>query len=693
MPLKSRENTFKALFKGEEIRGDKTINGIRFFACFVLMFLALLKAGLFTGLVVSTSLVMTILILSFSTLYSIVLFFLFRKKIYNAAIKYVSVTVDISLIVLSIFVYKFESPAEYAKILFLARYAVLLLFIFLTILRYNFQLSLYAGIYATAAYIVFVIAGNYMYGAEFSFTGPDGKIYISHFAKSEVILHAVYLLLAGIAVSAVTVSVRRLVTDSIRKEQERSDLDHKNKLIDSVNQENKKYLDNILDGLLLINKDLTISAQYSKSLVHIFEHESIAGLRFIDFIFPDEIGQAGQRKELLRFLTILFNSTISDYEMIEDANPLKDAAITITDLNGNTKNKNISAYFHRITDGNSIINILVIIKDTTLIKKAEKQLVEERRRRENEVETIASILNVGPSAFSDFMADAVRILNEIEDGIASVDNPNILTRVFRSLHTLKGTARTIGFRTMADLTHNIEEHLVKIREGDSAVTDELIAFLKSECIKLFDEYGNIKKLNDRFRHFTLAVLNSDASGSSAIEELTVTLRKMAEEEAGAIGKQILFTAEITVESFPYVREIRGALIHLIRNSVDHGIENQNDRIAAGKKKKGLIHFSVSEKNSMYEIEVSDDGQGLNYEKIRKDAVASGRIKDKPLLKSEVLKLLFQPGFSTKNRASALSGRGVGLDAVHADVRALGGRIKVSSETGKGSRFTILLPLK
>jgi two-component system, chemotaxis family, sensor kinase CheA len=691
MHTASRENAFKALFKGEEIRGDKTINGIRFFACFVLIFLALSKAGLFTGLVVSKSLVLTILILSFATLYSIVLFFLFRRKIYNAAIKYVSVTVDISLIVLSIFIYKYESPAEYAKILFLARYAVLLLFIFLTILRYNFQLSLYAGIYATAAYVVFVIAGNYMYGAEFSFTGPDGKIYISHFAKSEVILHAAYLLLAGIAVSAVTLSVRRLVTDSITKEQEKSDLDHENRLIDSINQENKKYLDNILDGLLLINKDCTISGQYSKSLVHIFEHESIAGLRFIDFIFPDEYGQAEQRKELLRFLNILFNSTISDYEMIEDVNPLKDTTITVTDLNGNSKEKNISAYFHRVADANSIINILVIIKDTTLIKKAEKQLIEERRRHENEVETIASILNVGPSAFSDFMIDTIRILNQIEDEIESVENPHILARIFRSLHTLKGTARTIGFRTMADLTHETEEHLAKIREGDTAVTDDCIAFLRSESIKLFDEYANIKKLNDRFRHFTLAVMNSDASAPSEIDEFIKTLRKMAEEEAESIGKQIQFTAGITVESFPYVREIRGTLIHLVRNSVDHGIEDQYERIAAEKDEKGLIHLSISKKNTMYEVEISDDGRGLDYEKIRKDAVKHGKIKDEPLSKSEILKLLFQPGFSTKKNATALSGRGVGLDAVLADVRALRGQIKVSSEAGKGSRFTILLP--
>ncbi len=141
-------------------------------------------------------------------------------------------------------------------------------------------------------------------------------------------------------------------------------------------------------------------------------------------------------------------------------------------------------------------------------------------------------------------------------------------------------------------------------------------------------------------------------------------------------------------------EISEPLVHLIRNAVDHGVEKPEERIRNGKSDTGRISITAYKERGNVIIEIEDDGRGVDFEKIRRKAVEKGLISPYDAEKAtneQLLNLLFVPGFSTAENVTDVSGRGVGLDAVKTVVERLGGRVKILSEKGKGTKVTISLP--
>jgi chemosensory pili system protein ChpA (sensor histidine kinase/response regulator) len=133
--------------------------------------------------------------------------------------------------------------------------------------------------------------------------------------------------------------------------------------------------------------------------------------------------------------------------------------------------------------------------------------------------------------------------------------------------------------------------------------------------------------------------------------------------------------------------------HMLRNSVAHGIETPAARVAKGKPELGEVRIEVRQEGNEIVLAVVDDGAGLNFERIRAKALAQGLLKpeDNPT-DGEIAEFIFHPGFSTAQEVTQLAGRGVGMDVVKSEIAALGGRVELASETGKGTRFTIYLPL-
>jgi two-component system chemotaxis sensor kinase CheA len=137
------------------------------------------------------------------------------------------------------------------------------------------------------------------------------------------------------------------------------------------------------------------------------------------------------------------------------------------------------------------------------------------------------------------------------------------------------------------------------------------------------------------------------------------------------------------------------LAHLVRNAADHGIESPADRLAAGKLARGTIHLNAYHEGDQVVIEVSDDGMGLDREKIVRRAVERGIFTAEEALRlseSEALQLIFKPGFSTKDEITEISGRGVGLDVVKSVLESMKGFVEVMSEPGRGTTFKLLVPL-
>ena len=172
-------------------------------------------------------------------------------------------------------------------------------------------------------------------------------------------------------------------------------------------------------------------------------------------------------------------------------------------------------------------------------------------------------------------------------------------------------------------------------------------------------------------------------------------RRLVRDVAQQLGKriQLEISGEETELDKTVIDKLGDPLIHLIRNSLDHGIESPEERQAAGKPAEGRICLSARHSDTNVVLEVRDDGKGLDTERIRAKAIERGLIAaEAHLSPTETQNLIFEPGFSTAQNVSSLSGRGVGMDAVRSAVRALRGDVILTSERGVGTTLSIQLPL-
>jgi two-component system chemotaxis sensor kinase CheA len=173
------------------------------------------------------------------------------------------------------------------------------------------------------------------------------------------------------------------------------------------------------------------------------------------------------------------------------------------------------------------------------------------------------------------------------------------------------------------------------------------------------------------------------------------MQRIVRDTAVALEKEVgieLHGEETEIDK-TILEKLNDPLVHLIRNSVDHGIEKAEARAAAGKPTKGLVKLQASHRAGKLLIEVIDDGGGLDPEKLKAKAVEKGLLKpDAVLSENEAFNLIFAPGFSTKEKVTDVSGRGVGMDVVKTNIQDLGGEVQIESKVGIGTTFRVVLPL-
>ncbi len=230
--------------------------------------------------------------------------------------------------------------------------------------------------------------------------------------------------------------------------------------------------------------------------------------------------------------------------------------------------------------------------------------------------------------------------------------------------------------------------------GELVITQSMLSQLGSEF-----EIGRLGKLVDG-----LAQLERN---TRELQESVMRIRmlpisfafqrfpRMVRDISEKLGKQVdlRLSGEQTELDKTLMEKIGDPLVHLVRNSIDHGIERPEVRIAAGKPERGLIRLNAYHKGGTIVIEVSDDGAGLNTRKILEKARERRLVgSDEEPSEEEIRGFIFLPGFSTADVVSDVSGRGVGMDVVRKNIKDLGGSVEVSSQQGLGSTFTIRLPL-
>jgi two-component system chemotaxis sensor kinase CheA len=190
----------------------------------------------------------------------------------------------------------------------------------------------------------------------------------------------------------------------------------------------------------------------------------------------------------------------------------------------------------------------------------------------------------------------------------------------------------------------------------------------------------------------------DLSMSMRMVELRPTFQKLARvvrDTAVKAGKEVVFN--VTGDDVEIDRQLADLLgdplVHMVRNAVDHGVEGPDERLRAGKSRTGSVRLQAYHASGNVVVELIDDGRGLHREKIVAKAIEKGLIEtDKGMTDSEVFNLIFAPGFSTAEKVTDISGRGVGMDVVRRNLEAIRGRIDITSAPGKGTTFAIRLPL-
>ncbi len=171
--------------------------------------------------------------------------------------------------------------------------------------------------------------------------------------------------------------------------------------------------------------------------------------------------------------------------------------------------------------------------------------------------------------------------------------------------------------------------------------------------------------------------------------------RLVRELSAKLGKKVTLTTigENTEVDKTVIEEISDPITHMIRNSLDHGLESTEDRIAAGKPETGNVSISAEHRGGRIVITISDDGKGINRAAVLSRARERGLITETATPSDEEIdNMIFAPGFSTAEKVTDVSGRGVGMDVVRRNIQALGGRVSIQSTPGKGSRFTMTLPL-
>lgn len=450
-------------------------------------------------------------------------------------------------------------------------------------------------------------------------------------------------------------------------------------------------LDNVSDGLFLIDKAGEISPFYSTSLEKILETSHMGGQSFLSLLspyLPEKVILATKD-----FLELTFDPN-KTFRTVEKFNPLCDTQFTFPATSGPTKVKHLQFVFKRIGDAKNISQIMVLARDVTKQKELAIEVEETRNKTNSEMELFYRILHIEPDMLSQFMAGANDDLFQINSILSSNQevSQDLLSRIFRHVHAIKGDADMLGLEPIAQkaqsLETSIQELLLKSHVNN---TDFLPLILKITDIK-----STIGKVSNILEKWALVHATGGQTEIKA-DYLTRSLGQLVKRLSDRYEKKVALRCDFPSfeELEPKLRkQVHDSLVQMIRNSVYHGIEAPHDRQDKNKKPEGLIQIEGQIDSQGIRVIFSDDGQGLNMEKIVSKAVESMTLtKDqaKKMSENDIAKLIFKPHFSTADSVDTTAGRGVGMDMIHSFLIDVGGKIQVKSKRNQGLSFEIFIP--
>ena len=237
--------------------------------------------------------------------------------------------------------------------------------------------------------------------------------------------------------------------------------------------------------------------------------------------------------------------------------------------------------------------------------------------------------------------------------------------------------------------------------GEIGLTKNRLNQLRTEILLGTTDPGTLRALDEAVNQLDMLVVSLQNSVMKTrmqpIGRLFKKFPRLARDLARQLGKEVelVLSGEETEIDKTMIEDLNDPLVHLIRNAVDHGVEDTEQRLAAGKTAKSLVQLQARQVGDHIIIVIADDGKGMHPDTIRAKAIEKGLITAEVannLDETQCLELIFLPGFSTKEQISSVSGRGVGMDVVKTNIQKLNGTVSIRSAAGKGTELTISLPL-
>ena len=299
--------------------------------------------------------------------------------------------------------------------------------------------------------------------------------------------------------------------------------------------------------------------------------------------------------------------------------------------------------------------------------------------------------DAGAAASRDVSPEIARLAALLEAPKAAVEATPVIGTAAEVGDTPEGGGRRDGERIRNLSIPARELDILVDRVGELGIAQARLASLSQRRadVELRDVAEEVERLTALLRDQVLGLR------MLPIKVSFPKYRRLVRDTCAALGKEVdlVMLGETTELDKTVIEQLNTPCIHLLRNAVDHGIEPPDVRVAMGKPRHGTVTLSVVQEGNDVVITVADDGGGIDAAKLWQKAVAAGLVDaSRPLDREAALDLIFLPGLSTADAVSAVSGRGVGMDAVREGITALRGRIGVASTPGGGTTFTISLPV-
>jgi len=519
------------------------------------------------------------------------------------------------------------------------------------------------------------------------------------------------LLLAGV-LAALVLAAAAAYFQITRSRHERAALE--------AQEQTKDILKTVREGFFLLDADYNIGSVWSEALTRMFSREDFAGLGFEDLLKdlvpPNTLGTA------MKYIKLLWGERAHE-NLMKSINPLGQLEITMDNGHGGKETRYLQFDFHRVMGPKGIKHVLCSVGDITSSVLLAKELQESQESANAQLDMMLGMMHVDPlqlTSFLDSTETGLQLINAILKEPARTDNEfrKKLNGLFRELHSIKGEASALNLMSIAHRVHSLEDMVSDLKKkAELSGNDFLPMVLKLD--DLMQHLRGVREMASRLTALkdtapgaaaaTAAVTAAPAraakqqaaaeqrahGGGKSGDDLSPTLHSMAERLAHDHHKRFKLTITGFADVPPtYIPTIKDCVIQMLRNSAVHGIEASDIRKAHTKEDVGVVRVDFRKSGEGYELVFEDDGAGISPDTLKSAAIRKQIITEDEAAGMDTraaMALIFRPGFSTQEEVSMDAGRGVGMDVVARSVYALGGKIGVSTNPGKFTRFKIVLP--